>query len=472
MNRLGFIALALLLLPRVAVAELSVTEVAWMGTEASASDEWFELYNDSTEPLSLAGYSMSWGSEGAPRLVNLSGVVSAGGYVLLERTSDDSVPTVPADFLYTGALSNSGEVIKIKKDGVPVFTLDASSGWPGGDNATKETMQWNGTAWITAPATPKSPYLTGQHATTTETATTTEEIATTTLQKETTNQTLSSHSSPVALSTVPTKRVISISLGRDRLGTVNVPLLFSVFLYDANGVPFSGNVSTHWSFGDGESADGVSVRHTYSAPGEYVVVATARVSSEEAVSRNTVLIIDPVLLLFSNEYGLGVTNKSREEVNLGGFLLGDQGHKISFPEDTIVKKDTSIIFSTTTQQFLRTLASISIYNPLGRVVAGPFVIQQKEDLLKEGTTTLIRARLEKEIADLALQISHYTPEKSIPVIKKKNTALAFVEGAGVVSPEKKSVSTTPIVVKKEPSFLGAVAGGIRSAWRAVRERVF
>src|SRR5262249_35034339 len=41
----------------------------------------------------------------------------------------------------------------------------------------------------------------------------------------------------------------------------------------------SGSLSYAWSFGDGTTANGVTVQHTYSAPGNYTLQLTVRAGS-------------------------------------------------------------------------------------------------------------------------------------------------------------------------------------------------
>lgn len=476
MNRLAFVALAFLILPLQAVAELRITELAWMGTSVSADDEWIELYNDEGEPLSLSGYRLEWGSGSPPKKALLSGTTTTGGYLLLERTNDDSVPGIKADVICHGALVDGGEVIYIKKeDGTVIFTLNLNvlGGWLAGDKSTKETMQWNGNAWVTATATPKAPYL-GSATSTNNTATST---ATTTAETAIVAQSISSHSSPVALSVAPAKSIITISLGRDRLGLVDIPLLFSIFSFDSTGSPFRGNISTRWSFGDGSVSDGVESRHSYSSPGEYVVIATARYLGEEAVARINVSVVVPELVLFYNEYGVGVVNNGKTEVNIGGFVLGDEKDSVTFPEDVIIKSKASVIFSTSTQSVLKNISNIFLYSPLKKVVTGPVVHRDKKEetlaVLSQEAKTLVIANLEKEINALRVKIaqSSFLPKKKInKIVTDSPTVVPATDNKTL--PEKSVALLAPIVIKKEPGFLTKVVQLPARAWKAFKERVF
>ncbi|OQY28884.1 MAG: hypothetical protein B6243_11690, partial [Anaerolineaceae bacterium 4572_5.2] len=105
-----------------------INEVAWGGTNASSSDEWIELYSVATQTVNLDG----WVITGALN-VNLSGVISPGGYFLLERSDDDTVSDIPADFIYTGSLNNDGGSLFLSNGLSIVDSVNSDGGdWPAG----------------------------------------------------------------------------------------------------------------------------------------------------------------------------------------------------------------------------------------------------------------------------------------------------------------------------------------------------
>lgn len=141
-----------------AVAAVRINEIAWMGTAESPANEWIELYNDAVLPVSLSGWKIVAG-DGSPA-INLSGVIVAKGYFLIERTDDNSVPGVTADLIasFGAGLSNSGETLLIKDASSTVAdTVVGGFNWAsiGGDNATKETAQYTSRGWQTGVPTPR-----------------------------------------------------------------------------------------------------------------------------------------------------------------------------------------------------------------------------------------------------------------------------------------------------------------------------
>ncbi len=162
MSRIVTLCICVLILSTsLAHAAVRITEIAWMGTAESQFGEWFELYNDGDEAINLADWKLH--EDAGDQLVfTLTKSIPASGYLLVERTTASSPDPVPGISDESGTFggsgfSNSGEDLVLKDDqGSTIQTLSFSSGWPAGDADTKQTMQWNGTKWVTAPATPKA----------------------------------------------------------------------------------------------------------------------------------------------------------------------------------------------------------------------------------------------------------------------------------------------------------------------------
>jgi len=137
-----FFLFILFLLPRAVFAFSSpvINEIAWMGTNSSYSNEWIELFNNSSSSINLSGWTLS--SEDKKINIFLVGEIQAYGFFLLERTDDSSVLNITADQIYTGSLSNNGEnLILLNKQGYKADEINCLQGWPTGDNSTKQTME-------------------------------------------------------------------------------------------------------------------------------------------------------------------------------------------------------------------------------------------------------------------------------------------------------------------------------------------
>ncbi len=144
--------------PAVSLAAVIVNEICWMGNAVSANDEWIELFNNGQSEISLDGWLLKSADEKLK--INLKGIIPGQGFFLLERTDDTTLPDITADLIYKGSLSNNGEaLILIDNNGIIIDQIDCQTGWPAGDNKTKQTMERAENGWQTSPepgGTPKA----------------------------------------------------------------------------------------------------------------------------------------------------------------------------------------------------------------------------------------------------------------------------------------------------------------------------
>jgi len=120
--------------------DVVINEIAWMGTEINYQDEWLELYNNAKSSINLEGWQLK-AADDTPK-INLRGIIPANSFYLLERTDDNALPGITADQIYSGVLGNKGENLKFYDNlGNLIDVVDCSSGWFGGDNRTKQTME-------------------------------------------------------------------------------------------------------------------------------------------------------------------------------------------------------------------------------------------------------------------------------------------------------------------------------------------
>jgi hypothetical protein len=145
-----------------------LNEIAWMGSygqagtttgAALANDEWIELKNLSATTIDLAGWQILDASGKLKIAIASTTEILPGGFYLLMRgtsaLSPDSDSPMP-DGYYSGALPNTGDNLELLDPNCAVADhLDASGGWPAGDNVTKQTLERDadGVGWHTS-ATP------------------------------------------------------------------------------------------------------------------------------------------------------------------------------------------------------------------------------------------------------------------------------------------------------------------------------
>ncbi|MDD3046339.1 MAG: lamin tail domain-containing protein [Candidatus Pacebacteria bacterium] len=141
------IVIFLLLFSNVVFAkEIVINEIAWMGTENSANDEWIELFNKTEKDISLEGFSLFLDT----KEIKLEGIIKAHNFYILERTDDGTLPKIKADLIYTGSMKNTGLNIFLKKDGVIIDKALFENGFNVGDNETKQTAERINESWQTS----------------------------------------------------------------------------------------------------------------------------------------------------------------------------------------------------------------------------------------------------------------------------------------------------------------------------------
>lgn len=123
-----------------------INEIAWMGSVNSAADEWIELKNVSNSTVNLSDWRLL--SKDGDIKINLSELktvsLQPGKFILLERTDNSSALGVSASIIYTGALSNSSEILRLFDSSCNLIDeVSANSDWPAGDNSAKKTMERN-----------------------------------------------------------------------------------------------------------------------------------------------------------------------------------------------------------------------------------------------------------------------------------------------------------------------------------------
>jgi hypothetical protein len=128
---------------------IRINEIAWSGTRASPYDEWIELRNLEYTPVDLRGWKLFLAED---RWIGLRGTVPAHGYILLERSNENTLPTLRADLIYIGALQDRGaHLLLISPDGTLVDEVNFSAGWPSQKWASVERCGSDPEAWSAYP---------------------------------------------------------------------------------------------------------------------------------------------------------------------------------------------------------------------------------------------------------------------------------------------------------------------------------
>lgn len=119
-----------------------INEIGWMGTSVSSNNEWIELKNISSSDVNLGNWQILDKESSIKINLGQGDIISANGYFLLERTDDNSIPDVLANFIYTGALNDTGEALYLFDSSCLLEDeAIASPDWPSGDKSQKKSME-------------------------------------------------------------------------------------------------------------------------------------------------------------------------------------------------------------------------------------------------------------------------------------------------------------------------------------------
>ena len=364
-----------------AFAAVQINEIAWMGTSVSANAEWIELYNPDSASVDLTGWKLT-ATDGSPN-ISLSGTIPASSYFILERTSDNTLPGITANQIYTGALSNSGEHLQLTDaTGAVIDNVDASAGWPAGDDATKNTMQKSGSSWITAAPTPNAanasngvnpPSAAGNGSGNPTTTVTTNPSDDSDSPNQVGNISKTMEETPVK----PDPKFSASAVIPD-YGTAGVAVPMSISVRD-NGHKDYVTGKFVWSYGDGASdtfVQNTPVMHIYYYQGNYPVTLTyysnELKSDPDYLFKKTIQIIPAGIAIAgtTDDGGVILQNNSTDDIDLENWKLNSQGFQYAFPKYTTVPSGGDLYVSSHVVGFrIQKNSSVSIANPTGVLIS-------------------------------------------------------------------------------------------------------
>lgn len=122
---------------------VTINEIAWAGTQANHSDEWIELYNNTSTSVDITSWRLSSsGSKGIDIIFSSSTsattTVSAQGFFLIESTDDNTIFDIQADWFgsFGNDISNQKcEIMYLYDSSGNLIDETACLGndWPGGE---------------------------------------------------------------------------------------------------------------------------------------------------------------------------------------------------------------------------------------------------------------------------------------------------------------------------------------------------
>lgn len=428
MYRVGACCIVVFLLPLFAHADVFINEIAWAGTDISANDEWIELYNSGTEAVDLSGWLIQ-ASDGSPA-ISLEGEIAGGGFFLLERTDDETVPAVNADQIYTGALSNSGELLRLYDvDGLIVHTVDGSGGWSiGGDAASRATLQRTSGGWVTAAGTPNSTNAGGDDSSNDDSEDDSGDDTPADDDEEDSSVDDGDSDLPdddpvdtdvVSQSSDDPKEkrhLRDVEITKNRITVLaGSPVTLSAESFDQHNDRLW-NVSYIWNVGDGEILEGDTVVHEWKHSGTYVVATTAWKGNEELVVKFNVVVREAAISISDYKIGsdgyIEIKNDTTKEVNLSQWSIQSGSNIRLIPHNTFVSAGSSV------RLYAEGLGFTPVDKPILRYPGGKVVAEVKRSISDQVASVLNAPLI--QVADAA------TEEKNKEIQENKENKNVFV----------------------------------------------
>lgn len=154
----------------------------------------------------------------------------------------------------------------------------------------------------------------------------------------------STHSSQTSVSEIKEKFYFKTDAGRKRITTINSPIEFIAKISETE--KDFGETTFNWSFGDGTSATGKKVLHTYIYEGDYNVVLNTTIGDNDSVSRTEVKVVPVELEIIDYRSGkngyVQLKNNSSFEINLGGWSFFSGVNTYFVAKDTLIKAKSVI----------------------------------------------------------------------------------------------------------------------------------
>jgi hypothetical protein len=240
---------------------------------------------------------------------------------------------------------------------------------------------------------------------------------------------ISSHSDPEDISNYNDENDFEISAGRERLASVGSPIEFDAkYNIEQNG---QCSPLFTWSFGDGFDAEGTDVSHNYKYPGEYQVVLNGTCGEYNSISRTTVNVVSPDILISDAENGdIEIKNNGATEINVGDWKIKGMQKDFLFPKDTIISAGNEIILAKNDLGIDASTSGIFIDNPLdGEVASDNFSQQDATTSQPESNLAVASSSDDISVADAEKLLKNYKDSLALKNDTNNNVTVAREESA-------------------------------------------
>lgn len=349
-----------------ASAAVVINEIMYDLKEGSDTGrEWIEIANTGTTPTTLTGWKLyEANTNHALTLSQGNETIPIDGFAII--TSDvtkflaDNPGFSGTIFDSSFSLSNTGESLAIRDANLAdidsvIYTSDQGGAGDG------NSLQKVGSIWQSGTPTPGA--STNSSGSTSMGDTPSQGTSTTTASNTTTTSTGGGSSFPVE------PQIFASAGEKKRTATVGGATTFSGRVWGLKKEPIE-NARMLWNFGDGSTAEGKTVLHTYRYPGTYIITLDASSGYYSASDRVTIEAVsaDIVISSVGDSQSLFVElyNKSHYELDLSFWSIRADNLTFVIPEHTFVATGAKIKFAREVTGIVSSFsASVALYYPNG-----------------------------------------------------------------------------------------------------------
>ena len=289
-----------------------INEIAWMGTLDETYDEWIELFNNSSSTVILD----NWQFKITENILDLSGEILPNNFLVIDA----------------GSLNNSGEILELFDNNQNLIdSLDASSGWPGGDNETKQTLEKSGDSWQTSlepGGTPGVPNSSG-------------------LSDTDPDPDPDPDPPPIIPSggggggSPPKNNPPIADAGSDQTILTNQEIIFDA---SNSSDPDKDELSFFWNLGNGQTSNQKKFSFSYNFPGEYLVTLIVSDSKLESTDAINIFVFSTGLIISEinpENNWVEIYNDSQEILNLENYALNN----FVFPRGSLINPEQYLVIN-------------------------------------------------------------------------------------------------------------------------------
>ncbi|MFA6077841.1 MAG: lamin tail domain-containing protein [Candidatus Paceibacterota bacterium] len=345
-RRLKFqLFLFLFFTPVFAGAQISFSEIMYdpEGSDANSGGEWVEVQNIGSTAVDFTKWIFFENDINHGITADGASVIQPGGYAIISK--DPSIFkgyfTNFSGLLFRASFSlNDGEKLAMKSNKDDLVT-DANSvtytAELGAKNDGKSLQKNSSGVWLSATPTPGSATLSDPS----------NPVMETTTSNQTAEQNSGASTNSI-VSSFPVEPQMIVEAGANKTTVAGALISFSGIALGLKKEPIE-NAQYMWSFGDGSFKEGRSVTHTYRYPGEYVVVLEVSSGYFSGSDRLKVSAVTPEIIISkigdASDYFIEVTNNSKYELDLSGWILRSQSAQFFIPKNTIIMSGGKVSFS-------------------------------------------------------------------------------------------------------------------------------